>query len=82
MVQGNRIAVEVKELLPRSPDVRAKAVRPSSTGRVWFTKRQDTGNPALVRPGPICYIARHLDAGRSAGVHSNAVVAELVDALA
>ena len=68
VIQGNRIAVEVKALLPRSPETRGN-------------RRRKRGNPRLVWAGPICYIA---DASTpdSAGVYPHAVMAELVDALA
>src|SRR5262245_57310193 len=57
VVQGNRIAVEVKKLLPRSPETRGYA--PEVSYKRQACKRQDPGrNPAVIAAlvwfGPIC----------------------------
>ena len=66
VVSGNRIAVEVKEMLPRA---RGPALIFGHFAAL------------LSRPEPICYM-RVAQAGPLAGFIQHAVVAELVDALA
>ena len=70
VVSGNRIAVEIKEMLPRGrrPALISGRFRPNI--------------PTLVPAGAICYMRAAPSAGSVRHSSSHAAVAELVDALA
>ena len=70
LVDRNRIAVEVKQMLPKSPD----AAEPE-------TDRSPRALRGLVPPSPICYIGAVDPVRPCRAGPDNALVAELVDAL-
>ena len=93
VVQGNRIAVEVRELLPRAPDVRYSNMLWRSGNKLAGKQRQVrrlacwgaalSGSRTLYPRRPICYSDRASNAGRFRPANIlNAAMAELVDALA
>ena len=53
MVNGNRIAVEVNELLPRPPDALRQSALDCHIALIRLGFSPDTGGD-LVRPDPIC----------------------------